>query len=106
MISSTLSITTPGLPERSQLTQKMKMHEGFMVVLVGLAILLCPSVSRADDASIGNNASEATHVVVDQSGNGDYWRIQDAIDAVPASNARQVFISIKPGTYRLVQCLP
>lgn len=76
----------------------MKMREVFTVVFVGLVILLCPSISRADHASTG--ASEATHVVVDQSGNGDFRRIQDAIDAVPSKNDRQVFISIKPGTYR------
>ncbi|XP_030470108.2 putative pectinesterase 11 [Syzygium oleosum] len=78
----------------------MKMHEGFTVVIAGLAILLFPSISRAGDALMGNNASEATHVVVDQSGNGDFRRIQDAIDAIPSSNSQQVFISIKPGTYR------
>lgn len=106
MTSSTLSITTPGLPERSQLTWKMKKHEGFTVVIAGLAILFYPSISRAGDALMGNNASEATHVVVDKSGNGDFRRIQDAIDAVPSNNSQQVFISIKPGTYRLVQWLP
>ncbi|KAI3411423.1 Pectinesterase [Psidium guajava] len=78
----------------------MKMRKGFTVVLVGLAILLCLSITRADDGSAGNEVSEETHVVVDQSGNGDFRRIQDAIDAVPSGNARQVVISIKPGTYR------
>lgn len=76
------------------------MHEGFTVVLVGLAILLCLSISRADGGSAGNGMSERTHMVVDQSGNGDFQRIQDAIDAVPSGNAQQVVISIKPGTYR------
>lgn len=76
------------------------MRKGFTVMLVGLAILLCLSITRADDGSAGNDVSEATHVVVDQSGNGDFRRIQDAIDAVPSGNARQVVISIKPGTYR------
>ncbi|KAF8020497.1 hypothetical protein BT93_G1038 [Corymbia citriodora subsp. variegata] len=69
----------------------MKMRGGFMVVFAGLVILLCPSISRAD---------EATHIVVDQSGNGDFRKIQDAINAIPARNDRQVFITIKPGTYR------
>ncbi|XP_030525104.1 putative pectinesterase 11 [Rhodamnia argentea] len=78
----------------------MKMREGFMVVLVGLAILLYPWICRANNGSRGGDASEATRVVVDQSGNGDFWRIQDAINAVPSGNARQVIISIKPGTYR------
>ncbi|CAI9116766.1 OLC1v1018002C1 [Oldenlandia corymbosa var. corymbosa] len=37
---------------------------------------------------------------VDQAGNGDYRRIQDAIDAVPANNSKHVLIVIKPGVYQ------
>ncbi|CAO2179097.1 unnamed protein product, partial [Urochloa humidicola] len=41
-------------------------------------------------------------VTVDQSGRGDYTKIQDAINAVPKSNSRsagEVLIKIMPGTY-------
>ncbi|KAJ4962926.1 hypothetical protein NE237_022865 [Protea cynaroides] len=38
-------------------------------------------------------------VKVDQSGNGDFKKIQDAIDVVPSNNSNNVFIWIKPGTY-------
>ncbi|KAJ4963758.1 hypothetical protein NE237_023697 [Protea cynaroides] len=43
--------------------------------------------------------STALLVKVDQSGNGDFKKIQDAIDAVPSNNSDNVFIWIKPGTY-------
>ncbi|KAJ4963709.1 hypothetical protein NE237_023648 [Protea cynaroides] len=43
--------------------------------------------------------STALLVKVDQSGNGDFKKIQDAIDAVPSNNSNNVFIWIKPGTY-------
>lgn len=37
---------------------------------------------------------------VDQSGKGDYRRIQDAIDAVPSNNSVHVFILINSGIYK------
>ncbi|KAJ4963963.1 hypothetical protein NE237_023902 [Protea cynaroides] len=43
--------------------------------------------------------STALLVKVDQSGNRDFKKIQDAIDAVPSNNSNNVFIWIKPGTY-------
>ncbi|KAK4491401.1 hypothetical protein RD792_002146 [Penstemon davidsonii] len=45
-------------------------------------------------------ASGAILIRVDQSGLGDYTKIQDAIDSVPSNNSELVFIWIKPGTYR------
>lgn len=36
---------------------------------------------------------------VDQSGEGDYEKIQDAIDAVPSNNSEPVFVWVKPGVY-------
>lgn len=43
--------------------------------------------------------STAVLITVDQSGKGDYKRIQDAIDAVPSNNVDLVFIRVKPGVY-------
>ncbi|KGN61801.1 hypothetical protein Csa_006548 [Cucumis sativus] len=37
---------------------------------------------------------------VDGSGNGDFKKIQQAIDSVPSQNNELVFIWVKPGTYR------
>ncbi|XP_077242289.1 pectinesterase 11 [Tasmannia lanceolata] len=36
---------------------------------------------------------------VDQSGNGDYKKIQEAIDSIPSNNNNSFFIWIKPGIY-------
>ncbi|KAG4200149.1 hypothetical protein ERO13_A05G192900v2 [Gossypium hirsutum] len=44
--------------------------------------------------------STAILVRVDQSGKGDYRKIQDAIDAVPSDNKEPVFILVKPGIYQ------
>ncbi|XP_043710094.1 putative pectinesterase 11 [Telopea speciosissima] len=44
--------------------------------------------------------STALLIKVDQSGNGDFKKIQDAIDVVPSNNSDNVFIWIKPGIYR------
>ncbi|KAM7274851.1 hypothetical protein ACFE04_016717 [Oxalis oulophora] len=45
-------------------------------------------------------SSTAILIRVDQSGNGDYTKIQDAIDDVPSNNSQLYFISVKPGIYR------
>ncbi|KAK9286301.1 hypothetical protein L1049_014691 [Liquidambar formosana] len=50
--------------------------------------------------SASTDMATAWLIKVDQSGNGDYKKIQDAIDAVPANNSELVFIRVKPGTYR------
>ncbi|KAL2892739.1 putative pectinesterase 11 [Bienertia sinuspersici] len=39
-------------------------------------------------------------IVVDQSGEGQYRKIQDAIDAVPNNNVDSTLILVKPGTYK------
>lgn len=56
--------------------------------------------STSTTRSIPKDTSTALLVRVDQSGNGDFRKIQDAIDAVPSHNSEVVFIWVKPGTYR------
>ncbi|KAK9165507.1 hypothetical protein Scep_000698 [Stephania cephalantha] len=46
-----------------------------------------------------SHLSTAILIRVDQSGEGDYKKIQDAIDAVPSNNTELYFIWVKPGTY-------
>ncbi|KAL4279878.1 hypothetical protein GQ457_03G026290 [Hibiscus cannabinus] len=41
-----------------------------------------------------------TLIRVDPSGEGDYRKIQEAIDAVPLNNSELVFIVVKPGVYK------
>ncbi|KAL8166063.1 hypothetical protein V2J09_007562 [Rumex salicifolius] len=38
-------------------------------------------------------------ITVDAAGNGNYWRIQDAVDSVPSGNSDPVLIRVKPGVY-------
>ncbi|KAL2477145.1 putative pectinesterase 11 [Forsythia ovata] len=47
-----------------------------------------------------SDMSTAILIRVDQSGKGDFTKIQDAIDSVPSNNSELVFIWVKPGTYR------
>ena len=49
-------------------------------------------------------ASSSAILTVDQSGSGDYMKIQDAINAVPSQNNDRLFIFVSPGTYRLLCC--
>jgi pectinesterase len=64
--------------------------------IVCLSLLACLVMSGLNVAS----ASSAVLITVDQSGNGDYSKIQDAIDSVPSNNSVQTFILIAPGVYR------
>ncbi|XP_012446551.1 putative pectinesterase 11 [Gossypium raimondii] len=57
---------------------------------------LMASTSRADTAQ---TSAAALLLRVDQSGKGDYEKIQDAIDAVPSNNKEVVFILVNPGIY-------
>ncbi|MBA0659671.1 hypothetical protein Goklo_011781, partial [Gossypium klotzschianum] len=57
---------------------------------------LMASTSRADAAQ---TSAAALLLRVDQSGKGDYEKIQDAIDAVPSDNREVVFILVEPGIY-------
>ncbi|KAL3515159.1 hypothetical protein ACH5RR_022061 [Cinchona calisaya] len=56
--------------------------------------------SSSNTTSAPMDMSTALLIRVDQSGLGDYKKIQDAIDAVPSNNSELVFIWIKPGIYR------
>ncbi|KAK5832492.1 hypothetical protein PVK06_016294 [Gossypium arboreum] len=58
--------------------------------------ILMASTSRAEAAQ---TSVVALLLRVDQSGKGDYEKIQDAIDAVPSNNKEMVFILVNPGIY-------
>ncbi|KAJ7966769.1 Pectinesterase [Quillaja saponaria] len=47
-----------------------------------------------------SNSEPVLIIRVDQSGNGDYRNIQDAIDAVPSNNKELVYIKVMPGIYK------
>ncbi|KAK4387511.1 putative pectinesterase 11 [Sesamum angolense] len=61
-----------------------------------ISVILLASVLAAGG---GADSSTAILIEVDQSGNGDYRKIQDAIDAVPSNNSDHIFILVKPGVY-------
>jgi len=73
----------------------------FFVSLVGIA-LLCPVMApraSARGATVERSAWKRI-IKVDKSGQGDYAKIQDAIDAVPSNNVDPVFIRVEPGVYK------
>ncbi|OAY63608.1 putative pectinesterase 11, partial [Ananas comosus] len=45
------------------------------------------------------NSHSSVHIRVDQSGRGDFTKIQDAIDSVPSGNSNATFILVEPGIY-------
>lgn len=71
---------------------------GNYLILFGLALSAFGAVSLSVTDQLTN--SSAVLLRVDQSGNGDYKTIQEAIDAVPSNNKELVFILVKPGIYK------
>ncbi|KAJ8540982.1 hypothetical protein K7X08_001798 [Anisodus acutangulus] len=67
-----------------------------IVVMLATSYLL---VFSEVESSSSTQLSSAILITVDQSGKGDYKKIQDAIDAVPSNNSQHVFILVKPGVY-------
>lgn len=66
------------------------------IKLLRLSLLACFAMTCLEIAS----ASSAVLIRVDQSGDGDYTKIQDAIDSVPSNNSVHTFILLAPGVYR------
>ncbi|GKV21146.1 hypothetical protein SLEP1_g31154 [Rubroshorea leprosula] len=75
-----------------------------IIILFGIGFSSVSLVVMAAAAAAASSApidtSTAILIWVDPSGNGDFKKIQDAIDAVPSNNSEFVVIKIKPGTYR------
>ncbi|XP_060194420.1 putative pectinesterase 11 [Lycium barbarum] len=70
-------------------------YTALMVVMLATSYLLVYSEAESSSSQL----SSAILIKVDQSGNGDFTKIQDAIDAVPSKNSQYVFILVKPGVY-------
>ncbi|XP_072956483.1 putative pectinesterase 11 [Typha angustifolia] len=66
-----------------------------------LALALFSTCIMSSSSAAGiPDSSYAILLRVDQSGKGDFTKIQDAIDSVPSNNSVFYYILIKPGTYR------
>lgn len=69
-----------------------------MINLVFIAFYAFMAISDSQAEGTSTSAS-AILITVDQSGKGDYKKIQEAIDSVASNNAELVFIRVKPGVY-------
>lgn len=81
----------------------MKIYSYVNILLV--AFVFASFMAMAIATTNSTDTASAVLLRVDQSGKGDFKKIQDAIDAVPSNNIEVVFIWVKPGTYRFVFCL-
>ncbi|GAB4837896.1 Putative pectinesterase 11 [Ancistrocladus abbreviatus] len=79
----------------------MGIFSHFVVLdLVICSLFMATSSSSTVAAASTMDTSTAVLIRVDPSGQGDFEKIQDAIDSVPSNNSQFVFILIKPGTYK------
>ena len=58
-----------------------------------VTLFLFQNVSNAE----GTNA---TSILVDQSGKGHFKTVQEAIDSIPSNNNKWTIIHLNPGTYK------
>ncbi|KAF5727206.1 hypothetical protein HS088_TW22G00894 [Tripterygium wilfordii] len=68
---------------------------GFVLTLILAQVLFGSFMASV----MAMDLSTAILMRVDQSGRGDFRKIQDAIDAVPPNNNQLFFILVNPGTY-------
>ncbi|XP_030478454.2 putative pectinesterase 11 [Cannabis sativa] len=72
-----------------------------LMIMVELLVIVSTLIEITRGASTTNkDMSTANLIRVDQSGKGDFTKIQEAIDSVPSNNSHLYFIWVKPGTYR------
>ncbi|KAJ9132857.1 hypothetical protein P3X46_033683 [Hevea brasiliensis] len=70
------------------------------MILAHIAVLGSFMAAAATAATASKDLLTAVLIRVDQSGKGDFKKIQDAIDSIPPNNSQLVFILVKPGVYR------
>lgn len=75
----------------------MSRRSGFSQVCAAIVINVLATVFMAQ---VTAGRTTAVLIIVDQSGKGNFTKIQEAIDAVPENNVEEVFIAVKPGIYR------
>ncbi|KAL3728435.1 hypothetical protein ACJRO7_033076 [Eucalyptus globulus] len=79
------------------------MQYSFLSTLL-LALLSLSKVSFSQDCSDQTQDSET--IIVDQSGEGQFTTVQEAIDSVPAKNSIWTHILVKPGIYKEKVVIP
>lgn len=73
--------------------------------IISIFILSLITFSSVVSSSFSVDLSTAILLRVDQSGKGDFNKIQEAIDSIPPNleNSQLYFIWVKPGVYRYKQ---
>lgn len=77
-------------------SNRTSINAGFLSIFAIVAFVVVTSSAT----SLTMDHSSAVLIRVDQSGNGDFKKIQDAIDSVPSHNTQLYYIWVKPGIYR------
>ncbi|KAK9743425.1 hypothetical protein RND81_03G238200 [Saponaria officinalis] len=70
-----------------------------VTILLIIIIALCCLIRDSSARTITDKFKWKRLIIVDQSGKGDFKRIQDAIDSVPFNNVDSILIRVEPGTY-------
>ncbi|XP_074265092.1 putative pectinesterase 11 [Silene latifolia] len=85
------------ISEKQQLLMAALRNSFSMTILV--ILVLCCLTTHANARVPSEKLNWKRLIIVDQSGKGNYTKIQDAIDAVPSNNVDSILIRVEPGIY-------
>ena len=95
---------TCAMPEMGLYKTKSKHYIDtyYQITIINIFILSLITSSSMASSSSPVDFSTAILIRVDQSGKGDFNKIQEAIDSIPPNlnNSQLYFIWVKPGVYR------
>lgn len=83
-------------------TNSKRLVDNYHHIIVINIFILSLMTSSASSSSSSMDFSTAILIRVDQSGKGDFNKIQEAIESIPPNlnNSQLYFIWVKPGIYR------
>ncbi|XP_010672810.2 putative pectinesterase 11 [Beta vulgaris subsp. vulgaris] len=78
----------------------MATQSSHIPMIIFFVIALFCFISNSNARLLSEKLTWKRLIIVDQSGKGNYMKIQDAIDAVPSNNVDSTLILVKPGIYK------
>lgn len=76
---------------------------GSFIIFICILVIFCYGFGGVEGSRwryVAQSAPIGRTIIVDQSGNGDFTKIQSAINSVPSGNTEWIRIIVRPGTYR------
>ncbi|CAO2835084.1 unnamed protein product [Amaranthus hypochondriacus] len=76
------------------------------IIIFFVIIVCCCIITSTNARLLSEKLTWKRLIIVDQSGEGHYTKIQDAIDSIPSKNEDSTLILVKPGIYKEKVTIP